>query len=79
VALTLAAGISSFLSVLRYGFEEIMALMSLPEEQVSMMMGLGRWDGWPMALATALAWGSFLAYLVSLRAYFDPTAAETDD
>jgi hypothetical protein len=60
VALTLTAAVSSILTVLRYDLAEIMAVMELPEDQVSMIAMVGMPDGWLMALINALVWGSFL-------------------
>ena len=76
--LVLLAAVSSVLSVLRYDLGEIMALMNMREEQASMFAGLGVLNGWPMALITALAWGTFLAYLFSLRRYFEPAQRDAD-
>jgi hypothetical protein len=78
VGLILAAAVSSVLSVLRYDLVEIMALMKMPEEQASMVAGLGLLNGWPMTLITALMWGTFLAYLLTLRKYFESASNESD-
>jgi hypothetical protein len=72
------AAISSVLSVLRYDLVEILALTNMPEEQASMFAGLAALNGWPMALITALMWATFLAYLVSLRRYFEPAHRDAD-
>jgi len=76
--LILAAAVSSVLSVLRYDVAEIVSLMDMPEEQASMFAGLGLLNGWPMALITALMWGTFLAYLLALRRYFEPAPSDSD-
>jgi hypothetical protein len=78
VGLILAAAVSSVLSVLRYDLAEVVSLMDMPEEQVSMLAGLGLLNGWPMVLITALMWGTFLAYLLALRRYFEPAASDSD-
>jgi hypothetical protein len=78
VGLILAAAVSTLLSVLRYDLEEIVALMKLPEEQAVMFAGLGLLNGWPMVLVTVVMWGSFLAYLVTLRRYFVPVPSDSD-
>ena len=79
VALTLTAAVSSILTVLRYDLAEIMAVMELPEDQVSMIAMVGMPDGWLMALINALVWGSFLAYLMSLRRFFVTAPVIADD
>jgi len=78
VVLTLAASLSSILTVLRYDLAEITTLMNLPEEQVSLIAALGLPDGWPMALINALVWGTFVAYLISLRRFFPPASPSVD-
>jgi hypothetical protein len=78
VGLILAAAVSSVLSVLRYDVAEILALMNLPEEQALMFAGLGLLNGWPLALITAVMWGTFLAYLLALRGYFEFVPSDTD-
>jgi len=79
VALTLTAAVSSILTVLRYDLTEFMALMDLPEDQVSMIAMVGMPDGWLMALINAIVWGSFLAYLISLRRFFVKAPVIADD
>jgi len=79
VALTLTAAVSSILTVLRYDLTEFMALMDLPEDQVSMIAMVGMPDGWLMALINAIVWGSFLAYLISLRRFFVNAPVIADD
>ena len=78
VALTLAATLSSTLTVLRVDISEIMSLMALPEDQVALMEGLPVLDTWVMVLGTVVVWGTFLAYLMTLRRYFLPEAIEGD-
>lgn len=78
LGLILAAAVSSVLSVLRYDLAEIVALMNMPEEQASMFAGIRLLNGWPMALITALMWGTFLAYLVALRRHFEPAPGNPD-
>jgi hypothetical protein len=78
VLLTIAAAISSSLVALRYDLAEITTLMNLPEEQVSLIAALGLPDGWPMALITALVWGTFVAYLMTLRRFFTSAPGTTD-
>jgi len=78
VVLTLAAALSSILTVLRYDFAEIVALLDLPEDQASMVVAMGMPDGWPMALINALVWGTFIVYLMSLRRFFPPASPSAD-
>lgn len=79
VALTLATAVSSILTVLRYDVAEITAFMELPEDQVAMIAMVGMPNGWPMALINAIVWGSFLAYLMSLRRFFAKGVIIADD
>jgi hypothetical protein len=76
MALTLAGTLSSILVVLRLDLSEIMTLMSLPEDQVAMMETVPVLEGWVMALGTLLVWGTFIVYLMTLRRYFAPIAAD---
>jgi len=78
-ALVGAAGLSSSLVALRYDLAEIMTLMSLPEDQVSMIAALELDDGWPMALINAFVWGTFLVYLITLRRFFKAAPIATHD
>ena len=78
VALTFAAALSSILVALRYHLAEIIFLMDLPEEQVSMIDALGLPDGWPIALINAVVWGTFLVYLMTLRRFFAPSSTTPD-
>jgi hypothetical protein len=78
VVLTLAATLSSVLTVLRFDVAEIMALIALPDDQVALMEALPMFDGWVMVLGTLFVWGTFLAYLMTLRRFFLPEAIETD-
>ncbi len=70
LAVTFLAAMSSVLVVLRHDVSEIVALMKLPEDQVSMVAALGIPSGWPMAIISGVVWGSFFAYLLTLRGYF---------
>jgi hypothetical protein len=79
MALALAAALSSILTVLRHDLVDIMVLMELPEEQVSMIAELGMPDGWPMALITGFVWGTFVAYLMTLHRFFEPAPTAADD
>ncbi len=76
MALTLAATLSSILIVLNFDLSEIITLMNLPEDQVAMMDALPIFDGWVMALGTLVVWGTFIVYLMSLRRFFAPIAAD---
>lgn len=78
VALTVAASLSSILTVVRFDIAEIMALMALPEDQVAMIEALPMLDGWVVVLGTIVVWGTFLAYLMTLRGYFFPGSIEGD-
>jgi hypothetical protein len=78
VALTIAATLSSILTVLRFDMTEIMALMTLPEDQVAIMETLPILDGWVPVVGSVVVWGTFLAYLMTLRRYFLPEAIDND-
>jgi hypothetical protein len=78
VALTLAATLSSILTVLRFDLMEIAVLMELPEDQRAMIDALPMLDGWVMVLANIIAWGTFLVYLMTLKSYFVPESIEVD-
>ena len=77
VALTLIATVSSILTILRYDISQIMSLMALPEEQAAMMRAFPMFDRWVLVLGTVVVWGTFLAYLLTLRKYFVAEAIET--
>lgn len=78
VALTIAATLSSTLTLLRFDIREIMALMALPEGQVAMIESLPKLDGSIPVLASLVVWGTFLAYLLTLRRYFFPQVIDSD-
>lgn len=78
MALSLAGGLSSSVTLLGMNFGEMTALLGLPEEQAAMMTAIGLPAGWPMAVINAVVWASFLAYLWTLRHFFRPTPPETD-
>jgi hypothetical protein len=78
VALTIAATLSSILTVLRFDLTEIMALMALPADQVAIMERMPILDGWVPVFGSLVVWGTFLAYLMTLRGYFLPESFEDD-
>ena len=78
VALTVAATLSSTLTVLRFDMKEIMVLMALPEDQVAIIETMPILDGWFPVFGSLVVWGTFLAYLITLRRYFLPQAIEHD-
>jgi len=75
---TLASTFSSILVVLRFDLTEIMTLMNLPEDQITMMNRFSMLDGWVMALGTFFIWGTFLVYLMTLRRFFAPSSTTPD-
>jgi hypothetical protein len=79
VVVILAAALSSVLTVVRYDLGEILALMALPAGQVEMMSALGMTDGWSMVVFNVVVWGTFLAYLISVRSYFAPAPVTVDE
>jgi hypothetical protein len=79
VVCTVAAAVSSILTLLRYDLAEIMVLMEMPADQTSMVTSLGIQDGWPMVLINALVWGSFVVYLMTLRRYFVSARIPADE
>jgi len=78
VALTIAATLASTLTVVRFDMTEIMALMALPEEQVAIMDTMGIFKGWLPVLGSLVVWGTFLAYLMTLRRYFPSETIAND-
>jgi hypothetical protein len=74
--LTLAGTVSSIVTVLRYDLSEIVALMKLPEDQVELIRAMPVFDGWLLALTTAVVSGTFLIYLFALRRFFDSGPVE---
>jgi hypothetical protein len=76
MAFSLAGTISSILVVLRLNLTEIMTLLNLPEDQVAMMDTLPVLDVWVVALGTLVVWGTFIVYLMTLRRFFAPNAAD---
>lgn len=79
MALTVAASLSSVLTVIRYDLTELIALMALPEEQGAMLAALAIGGRWPVVVATALVWGTFVVYLATLRGSFGLSSAAADD
>ena len=79
VALVVGAALSSSLVALRYDLAEIVTLMDLPEDQVSLIAALGLDSGWQVALINGLVWGTFLIYLMTQRRFFNPASVEADD
>ena len=79
MGLTIFAALSSVLTVLRHDLSEIMVLMDLPADQISMVAASGIPEGWPMALVTAFVWGSFVVYLTALRRFFLPASDAVDE
>jgi hypothetical protein len=78
VALTIAATLSSIVTVLRFDFSEIVALMALPEDQVALMEMLPMFDARVLVFGSLVVWGTFLAYLMTLRRYFLPGVIDSD-
>jgi hypothetical protein len=78
VALTLVAAVSSMLTALRFDMAEISSMMALSEEQAAMMNLIPMLDRWVLISGTVVVWGTFLAYLMTLRKYFIAEAIESD-
>ncbi len=73
------AGLSSVLTSLRVEPWQILRAMDLPDDQAALITDSMMPDRWVVALFWVVAWGSFLAYLATLRRFFTARPAETDE
>ena len=58
---------------------EILRAMDLPDDQASLITDTMMPDQWVVVLFWIVAWGSFLAYLATLRRFFSARPAERDE
>jgi len=52
--------------------------MDLPEQQTALLSEIAMPGRWVMALVWVVVWGTFLAYLMSVRRFFLPMPKELD-
>lgn len=78
VAIVLAT-LSSVITAVRVDPEEFVLAMGLPEEQMVLLSGIAMPGRWVMALVWFVVWGTFLAYLMTVRRFFLPMPNEVDD
>jgi len=74
----LLAALSTVLTFLRVDAVEMVRAMDLPADQVALISGAMMPDRWLVILFWIVAWGSFLAYLVTLRRFFTARPADGD-
>ena len=72
------AGVSSVLTSLKVETSEILRAMDLPGDQADLLTAAMTADRWLVALFWIAAWGSFLAYLATLRRFFIARPADAD-
>ena len=73
------AGVSSVLTSLKVETSEILRAMDLPGDQADLLTDAMTPDRWLVVLFWLAAWGSFLAYLATLRRFFAARPADEDD
>jgi len=78
VAIVLAT-LSSVITAVRVDPEEFVLAMRLPEEQMVLLSEIVMPGRWVMVLIWVVVWGTFLAYLVTVRRFFLPMPNEVDD
>ncbi len=66
----LLAGLSTVITSLRVETVEMLRAMDLPDDQTALISGAMMPDQWVVILFWIVAWGSFLAYLATLRRFF---------
>jgi hypothetical protein len=78
VAIVLAT-LSSVITAVRVDPAEFVLAMGLPEEHMALLSGIAMPGRWMMALIWAVVWGTFLAYLMTVRRFFLPMPEDADD
>ena len=74
----LLAAFSTVLTFLRLDAVEVIRAMDLPDDQAALITGVMMPDRWVVILFWIVAWGSFLAYLTTLRRFFIERPADVD-
>jgi hypothetical protein len=77
VAIILAT-LSSVITAVRVDPAAFILAMDLPEQQTALLSGITMPGRWVMALVWVVVWGTFLAYLMSVRRFFLPMPKELD-
>ena len=75
----LLGAFSTVLTFLRVDLSEMVRAMDLPDDQAALITDAMMPDRWVVILFWIVAWGSFLAYLMTLRRFFAARPAEADD
>lgn len=78
VALTVVVVLSSSVTLLRYDLLDLVALLELPDDEVARMALLAVPEGWPLVMINLVVWGTFVAYLWSLRGLFTRSSADDE-
>ena len=69
VAIILAT-LSSVITALRVDPAAFILAMDLPEQQTALLSGIAMPGRWVMALVWVVVWGTFMAYLMTVRRFF---------
>jgi hypothetical protein len=75
---TVAAAISSVLTLPRVPPEDLFELMAIPFDQRQLMAMVWPREPWAHVVVWLAVWGSLLAYLVAVRPFFDPPVGRGD-
>jgi len=78
VAAIILAALSSVITAARVDPAEFVLAMGLPEEQLVLLSGIAMPGRWVMALVWVVVWGTFLAYLMTVRRFFLPMREDAD-
>jgi len=78
VAAIILATLSSVITAARVDPAEFVLAMGLPEEQLVLLSGIAMPGRWVMALVWVVVWGTFLAYLMTVRRFFLPMREDAD-
>jgi hypothetical protein len=77
IGLTILAAVSSLVTFARVDLVDFVPAMGLSAEQESMFAGVLAIDRWLVVVLSVAVWGSFLAYLLTVRGCFP--AADTHE
>jgi len=70
VAAIILATLSSVITALRVDPAAFILAMDLPEQQTALLSEIAMPEQWVMALVWVVMWGTFLAYLMTVRRFF---------
>jgi hypothetical protein len=79
VVATVLATLSSVITAVLVNPAEVIQAMGLPPEQTILLSGVAMPGRWVMALVWVVVWGTFLAYLMTVRRFFLPMPEDVDD